>query len=187
MVGLYIYLNEGVRLYNSEIGDHSYVNFKTIINNTKIGKFCSIGSEVQFGMGNHPTNLISTHPAFYSNNKAFKTFANKVHFNEYEEIFLGNDVWIGSNVIIMGGISIGDSAIVAAGAVVTKNVKPFEVVGGIPAKHIKFRVEEKLIDQIRVTKWWDKDEKWLEENYLFFLNHKDFFNYFKNKNNEKNN
>ncbi len=178
LIGYHVYLGSKVRLKNSEIGNHSYVNANTIINHTKIGKFCSIGPDVQFGMGKHPTNLISTHPAFYSNNKVFKTFANKNQFKEYEEIVLGNDVWIGGNVIIMGGVNIGDGAIVAAGAIVTKNVKPYEIVGGIPAKHIKFRIDKKLINKIRSTKWWDKDEKWLEENYKLFLNHKIFFKYF---------
>jgi len=173
-IGNYVYLGSKTRLNNSEIGDHSYTNSDTHIGHTKIGKFCSIGSNVQFGMSKHPTDLISTHPAFYSNNKAFKTFSNKNHFKEYEEIILGNDVWVGSNVTIIGGVTIGDGAIVAAGAIVTKNVKPYEIVGGVPAKHIKFRIGETLIDKLIETKWWDKDEKWLEQNHELFLNKNNF-------------
>jgi len=178
LIGHYIFLSSKVRLNGSEIGDHSYVNSNTVINHTKIGKFCSIGSNVVFGMGIHPTDLISTHPAFYSNNKNFKTYAGKNYFKEFERITVGNDVWIGSDVKIMGGVNINDGAIIGTGAIVTKDVKPYEIVGGVPAKHIKFRIDEKLIDRIIGTKWWDKDEKWFEENFELFLNSKKFLNYF---------
>lgn len=177
-IGNYVYLGTKTRLNNSEIGDYSYTNSNTYISYTKIGKFCSIGSNVQFGMGKHPTDLISTHPTFYSNNKAFETFSNKNYFKEYEEILLGNDVWIGSNVTIMGGVNIGDGAIVAAGAIVTKDVKPYEIVGGVPAKHIKFRLEESIILKIQKTEWWNKDGKWLKQNYKMFLNNEKFLKYF---------
>jgi len=174
----HVYLGNEVSLQNSSIGSHSYVNSKTNINFTEIGKFCSIGPNVKFGMGLHPTNLISTHPSFYSNNKSFKTFADKTYFKEYDKTILGNDVWVGSDVIVMGGISIADGAIIAAGAVVTKDVGAYEVVGGIPAKHIKYRINKELIEKIRNTKWWDKDEKWFEEHYHIFLDDKKFRDYF---------
>ncbi|MCB0472384.1 MAG: CatB-related O-acetyltransferase, partial [Flavobacteriaceae bacterium] len=169
-IGYHVFLGTGVQLYNSAIGDHSYVNSKSSINYTKIGKFCSIGSNVTMGMGIHPTDLVSTHPAFYSNNKAFKTYADKNYYVEYGNIEIGNDVWVGSNVTILENVFIGDGAIIATGAVVTKDVKPYEIVGGIPAKHIKYRIKEDLIEKIRATKWWDKDENWLQENFHLFLN-----------------
>ncbi len=181
-IGKYIYLGSGVKLNNSVIGDHSYVNSNTIINNTVIGKFCSIASYVKFGLGSHPTHLISTHPSFYSNKHVFKTFADKMYFTKDNKITVGNDVWIGESVTIMGGVTIGDGAIIATGAIVTKDVTPYEVVGGVPAKHIKFRFDEKLIEQIRITKWWDKDEKWFEENYKLFLDQEIFLNFFNIKN-----
>ncbi|WP_117882541.1 xenobiotic acyltransferase family protein [Aureibaculum luteum] len=180
-IGKNVLLSNDVSLSNSTIDDHSYVNAKTHVGHTVIGKFCSIASNVQFGLGKHPTNLVSTHPAFYANNKGFKTFSDKDLFKEYDEIILKNDVWIGNDCIIMSGVTIGNGAIVAAGSVVTKDVKPYEVVGGVPAKHIKFRIEERFIDQIQKTKWWDKEEEWLERNYKNFLNLEEFL-----KNIEKN-
>lgn len=177
-IGYYVFLGTKVQLNNSEIGDHSYVNSNSIINNTKIGKFCSIASYVRFDLGYHPTHLISTHPAFYSNNHPYKTYAKKNAFTKVEKIVLGNDVWIGESVKIMGGVNIGDGAIIAAGAVVTKDVKPYEIVGGVPAKHIKYRINENLIEKIRATKWWDKDEHWFEENFELFLNTEMFLKYF---------
>ncbi|MBJ2172616.1 CatB-related O-acetyltransferase [Aureibaculum sp. A20] len=167
---------------NSKIGNHSYVNSKTSVNRTSIGKFCSIGSNVVFGLGKHPTTIISTHPAFYSNNKSFKTFADKVYFKEYENIKIGNDVWIGYNSIIMDGVNIGNGAIIAAGAVVTKDVKPYEVVGGVPARHIKYRFTHDMINLIEKTEWWNNDEDFFKDNYKIFLDNEKFINYFKNRN-----
>lgn len=178
-IGKYVYLGNKVTIKKSEISNHSYVNSNTYISNAIIGKFCSIGSNILFGIAIHPTYLISTHPAFYSNNKAFKTYSDRNYFKEYgEKIIIGNDVWIGSNVTIKGGVKIEDGAIIAAGAIVTKDVKPYEVVGGIPAKHIKFRIDEKLINSIRATEWWNKDERWIEENYELFLDNENFLRYF---------
>ncbi len=180
-IGKHIYLGKKVSLVKSSIGDHSYVNSSTSIRNTLIGKFCSIGANSLFGMANHPTDFISTHPAFYSNDKTFKTFADKNYFKESDEkIIIGNDVWIGNGVTIKGGVLIGDGAIVAAGSIVTKNVKPYEIVGGIPARHIRNRIEEELIKVIKDSNWWDKDEKWFEENYNLFLDKEKFKKYFKN-------
>lgn len=185
-VGDNIFLGNQVKLYETNIGSNSYVNTNTKIIYTDIGKFCSIGSDVEIGMGIHPTDLVSSHPAFYSNNKAFETFADKVHFKEYDRIVIENDVWIGTKVIIMGGVKIGTGAIVAAGAVVTKDVKPYEIVGGVPAKHIKFRIPELEIEEILKSKWWDKPTDWLRRNHLLFLDRNKFLYYF-SSNQEQNN
>ncbi len=177
-IGKHVFLGSEVQFKNATIGDYSYINAKTHVNHTRIGKFCSIGPEVQFGLGKHPTNLISTHPTFYATNKPFDTFSDKNYFKEFQEIELGNDVWIGSKSIIMGGVTIGNGAIVAAGSIVTKDVQPYEVVGGVPAKHIKYRLDENTIIALEKIKWWDKDEKWLQENYELFLDNKKFIKYF---------
>lgn len=177
-IGNNIFFGSEVQFRNSVIGDYSYINSKTFVNYTRIGKFCSIGFAVQFGLGKHPTNLISTHPIFYAINKPFNTFSDKNHFKEFQEIVLGNDVWIGSKSIIMDGVTIGNGAIVAAGSIVTKDVQPYEVVGGVPAKHIKYRLDENTIKVLEKIKWWDKDEKWLQENYELFLDNEKFIKYF---------
>lgn len=180
IVGQNVYLGNEVTLNDSAIGDFSYINARTSVNRTKIGKFCSIASEVSFGLGKHPTNLVSTHPAFYANNKSFRTFSDKTYFEEFEEIVIGNDVWVGNNSIVMGGITIGNGAIVAAGSIVTKNVKSYEIVGGVPAKHIKYRIDERLIKQIESTEWWNREEEWLQENFKLFLDINAFIKYMNN-------
>lgn len=83
-------------------------------------------------------------------------------------ILIGNDVWIGSNVSILGGIEIGNGAVIGAGAVVTKNVEPYSVVAGVPAKELRKRFTEKEILFLESFKWWNKDIKWLEENVVLF-------------------
>jgi acetyltransferase-like isoleucine patch superfamily enzyme len=107
-----------------------------------------------------------------------ETFADKQYFNEYTEVKIGNDVWIGEDVIIPGGVTIGDGAVIASRAVVTRDVAPYSVVGGVPARHIKFRFGEDQIKKLQAIKWWDRDEQWLRDNFKLFLNVNDFFSHF---------
>ncbi len=168
-MGNHVYIGNGCSIVNTKIGGRSYLNVSTNIRNATIGKYCSIGSHVDIGIGIHPTTFVSTHPAFYSNNKAFETFADKMYVKEEAKIEIGNDVWIGSYAKIIGNINIGDGAIVALGAIVTKDVPPYSIVGGVPAKIIKYRFEKDKIDLLINLKWWDKDEKWIKENYKKFM------------------
>lgn len=166
--GIYNYLGENVSVINTTLGDYTYVNRDSKLLNTKTGKFCSIGPNVQIVLGKHPLDLVSTHPAFYSINKAFKTFSDTKYFNEYDHVTIGNDVWIGEGVLIPAGVTIGDGAVITARAVVTKDVAPYSVVGGVPAKFIKYRFTEEIIEQIKATKWWDWPENELKSSFKLF-------------------
>ena len=86
-----------------------------------------------------------------------------------ESVVIGNDVWIGADAIILPGVRIGDGAVIAAGAVVTKDVECYEVVGGNPARHIKYRFEQSTIDKLMKLQWWNWDEKKLRENIELFF------------------
>jgi acetyltransferase-like isoleucine patch superfamily enzyme len=167
-IGRNNFLGENVSLINSTIGDYSYINTNSKVSNTIIGKFCSIGPNVQIVLGSHPSKFVSSHPIFYANNKPFRTFSDEVYFKEYEEVVIGNDVWIAEGVLIPGGVKIGDGAIIMARAVVTKDVEPYSIVGGIPAKHIKYRFDVETINRISQSEWWDWEEKKLRENYKKF-------------------
>lgn len=128
-----------------------------------IGNYCSIGSGAIFMMaGNqgHNTNWLSTFP-FYFQANIFKNAKNG--FVKAGNTVIGNDVWIGSEAMIMSGITIGDGAIIAARAVVVKNVEPYSIVGGNPATVIKTRFEDKEIEQLLIMKWWNWKEAKVKE------------------------
>lgn len=146
----------GCKLSNVNIGDYSYISKGSDINNSKIGRYCSIAPYVKIGFGIHPTNYLSTSPIFYNDNNVFGFSINHDNeFKEFKETNIGNDVWIGLNAIIIDGIKIGDGSIIGAGAVVTKDVEPYSIVGGVPAKLIRYRFNEEKIKRLLDTRWWD--------------------------------
>ncbi|MDV4150305.1 CatB-related O-acetyltransferase [Clostridium sp. AL.422] len=154
----------GCKLSNVTMGDYSYISKKSDISNCQIGKFCSIAPGVKIGFGMHPTNLISTSPLFYTDKNVFKYAIKKdKSFIEHKKTIIGNDVWIGLNSIILDGIKIGDGAIVAAGAVVTKDIPPYAVVGGVPAKIIKYRFDEEKRKELTKFNWWNLEEDKIRE------------------------
>lgn len=158
-MGTYVAVLSGAYLNKVDISDFSYISNDSVISNVDIGKFCSIGPHVQIGLAPHPSRgFVSTYPAFYSNyNGGCQTSfrKDKIFDDSVPKTNIANDVWIGSNAIIPGGISIGSGAIVAAGAVVVKDVPPYAVVGGNPAKVIRYRFSEEQIVVLLASKWWD--------------------------------
>ena len=170
---------DNVVLSNVILGDYSYIGFNSNISNTTIGKFCSIGSNVKCGLGDHPSKIfVSTHPIFYSLKKQCGiTFSDQNYFIEEKPILIGNDVWIGSNVVILGGVTIGDGAIIASGAVVTSDIPSFKIYGGIPAKHLKDRFTIEEVAFLNRIKWWERDLNWLKENFKLFHNIQDLIKF----------
>ncbi len=162
---------------SSEIGSGTYISEYSTLQFSKIGRFCSIADNVRCGMGSHPTNtFVSTHPSFFSTTKqAGFTFVKENIFEELPKVDnlnfvveIGNDVWIGSGVKILDGIKIGNGAIIGANAVVTKNIDPYTINVGIPAKSIKKRFTDQQIEFLETIKWWNKDFCWIKENAHYF-------------------
>ncbi|NJY64065.1 CatB-related O-acetyltransferase [Salinimicrobium sp. CDJ15-81-2] len=144
------------RVVNSSISDFSYISYGSIISNCSIGKFCSIAQNVKIGLGKHPINYISTSPAFYSlKNPLGLQWSKEQSYLENEQTIIGNDVWIGTNVTILDGVQIGNGSIVGANSVVSKDVEPYSIVGGVPAKLIRKRFSTDLISELELLKWWD--------------------------------
>jgi acetyltransferase-like isoleucine patch superfamily enzyme len=170
--GMYNTIYDHVIMIDVKLGDFTYVAAGSIISNAKIGKFCSIGPDIKCGLAFHPNQIfVSTHPVFYSMEKQSQiTFADKSYFDEYKDIRIGNDVWIGANVIIVGEIEIGDGAIIATGSIVTKSVPPYAIVAGVPAKVIRYRFVDSDIKFMLNLKWWNLDIKWIKENFKLFHN-----------------
>lgn len=158
------------RFTNSNLDDNSYVGLFAFINNTEIGKYCSISMNFKSGLGQHPTNFISTSPVFYSKKYAIKNSlaSDEVSFQEYAKVTIGNDVWIGADVIVMDGVVIGDGAIIASKAVVVKDVPNYAIVGGVPGKVLKYRFSDEIITELEKLQWWNWGKEKLEKNKSFF-------------------
>lgn len=164
-------INRFVKIKNSEVGDYSYISNNCDITNTTIKRFCSIADNCRIGTASHTLNNISTSPIFTLKDNATHTAwvqKDVGHFNEVKRVHIGNDVWIATHVIIKDGITIGDGAIIGAGAVVVKDVPPYAVVGGVPAKIIKYRFEQSIINKLLELQWWNASDEKLRDNIKYF-------------------
>lgn len=170
-------LSKGVYIEHTQMGYASYIGGGSNIHHANIGRYCSIGANVKIIVGQHPTRkYVSTHPAFFSLAKqAGFTYCDTQKYEEIKYadsegcyITIGNDVWVGTDVKLLGGIHIGDGAVVAAGAVVTKDVPPYAIVGGVPARLIRYRFGEEQVEFLERLQWWNKDETWLKRHVDYF-------------------
>lgn len=154
---------------NIKIGYGTTLGYNNLLGGEIIvGKYCQVGADVALHASNHPMNYMTTYINKNLFNGALKTL------KQENKISIGHDVWIGHGVIVVGNVTIGNGAILAAGTVVTKDVAPYAVVAGVPAKEIKKRFSDAIIHEIETLKWWDLSEKELENiKPLFF---KDFTN-----------
>ncbi len=152
----------------SSIGRFTFINaHTTVFEHVSLGRFCSIGKNCEIGVASHPTDYLSTHPfqyfsGYFPNYPEYQEIKN-CNFEAYKQTHIGNDVWIGSNAIIINGVSIGDGAIIAAGAVVTKDVPDYAIVGGVPAKLIRMRFDQNTITSLKQLNWWNLNLDELKE------------------------
>lgn len=167
------FLKEKIKYYQWEIGDHSYgkpIVESEDIASLKIGKYCSIGRNVTLTLGNHITHTATTYP--FTSLRNYWPGARRdaiADHNTKGEIIIGNDVWIGSNVTILSGVTIGDGAVIAANSVVTKDVAPYAIVGGVPAKLLRMRHDDETISALLDIQWWNWSDEVVDERIKYLL------------------
>lgn len=155
----HVVINSDTVMDTATVGRFSYIGARGQLSRVEIGSFCSIGPELICGYGDHPADFVSTHPVFFSLGKqSGVTFARESLFAERKQIVVGHDVWIGARVFMRDGVKIGHGAIVAAGSVVIKDVPAYAIVGGVPAKVIKYRFSDEEIARLLALAWWNWDE-----------------------------
>lgn len=165
-----VVIYRGVKIKGSSVGRHSYIGNNTDVENAEIGSFCSIADHCRIGMASHTLDKLSTSPIFTLrvNGCQVQWVDKDIETEKNDRAYLGNDVWIGSHVLVKGGVHIGNGACVAAGAVVVKDVPPYAIVGGVPAKVIRYRFPEDVIAQLEELKWWNLPDEELMEHIAVF-------------------
>lgn len=158
--------------FEGKMGYGSYISENCFIYGN-VGRFCSIAPNVKCSTGTHPIGnpFVSCHPMFFSTRcQNGYTFADKDYFEEKAKpVTIGCDCWIGTNAFLCGGVKIGDGAVVYAGAVVTKDVPPYAVVAGIPARVIKYRYDDETIRFLLEDRWFDKPINWIDKHRDLFV------------------
>lgn len=144
------------------LGDYSYINTDSVIENTLIGKFCSISSEVRINPGEHCLNRMTTYPI----DRLIDEKTPRIN----KRINIGNDVLICAGAIILSGVEISDGAVIGAGAVVTHDVPAYAIVGGVPARVLRYRFSHNKIKELLALKWWDWSEEEIRKNKNLFTN-----------------
>jgi acetyltransferase-like isoleucine patch superfamily enzyme len=148
-IGKYTYGDHNLSIHYSDSGA------KLII-----GNFCSIAGNINIYLGgNHRTDWVTTYPFGHINQHIFNNFNGEGHPATKGDVIIGNDGWIAQNVTIMSGVTIGDGAIIANNSHVVKNVEPYSIVGGNPAKLIRYRFTTEQIKKLLEIKWWDWDDE----------------------------
>lgn len=145
------------------LGDFSYISGpRSYVEAARIGKFCSIARQVVIGPGDHDLSAVTTHPFPVSPAYGGLAGVTKQEAQKAPPV-IGNDVWIGINAIVMRGVTIGDGAVVAANSVVTRDVEPYTIVGGVPARYLKRRFPPEIAEALQRSRWWDWPDRILSK------------------------
>jgi acetyltransferase-like isoleucine patch superfamily enzyme len=155
-------LESGTVFYHSTMGRHSFCGYDCEISHADIGSFVSIANGVVIGGGRHPMEWVGMSPVFYEGRDSVKAKFSTHARAPVQRVRVGHDVWIGRSAIVLPGVEIGNGAVVGAGAVVTKDVAPYAVVAGSPARLLRYRFSESTVARLAATAWWDRDDETLE-------------------------
>jgi phosphonate metabolism protein (transferase hexapeptide repeat family) len=170
-IGAWVWLGPRTTVHESIVGDYSYTAGDVHIIYSEVGKFCSIASHARLNPGNHPMHRVTQHHLTYrrvsygladTDDNAF------FGWRRAHRVTVGHDVWIGHGAILLPGVSVGVGAVVGAGAVVTKDVAPYTIAVGVPARPIRRRFPDNMAERLQAIAWWDWSREQIEERYVDF-------------------
>lgn len=165
-LGRYTEINDGTRIAESSLDDYSYIMERCDIISTEIGKFVNIASEVRINPGNHPMEWVSQHHFLYRRRQYRMRDTDLQTFFDWrkrQKVTIGHDVWIGHKAIVLPGIRIGNGVVIGAGSVVTRDVAPYAIVAGVPAKQIRLRFPQAIWQAVEATGWYHWSHETLRE------------------------
>ena len=171
-------VESGTLFVSSSMDKLSFCGYDCQIVNCEIGKYCSIADDVKIGGARHPIEWVGMSPVFYSGRDSVKKKFSTFDRDEDKHTTIGNDVWIGANVIIIQGVTIGNGAVIGAGSVVTHNVGDYEIVAGNPARVIRKRFSDEIVNELLRIKWWDWPDEYLEESAHLIKHPSEFIDYY---------
>lgn len=161
-------ISSGTKFYRSSIGKYSYIGRNNFIVDAQIGSFCSIAPGCNIGGTGHPLNWVSTSSVFHKWQNILKKNFSRHEYEIFSETNIGNDVWIATNSMIKAGVKIGDGAVIGMGTVITKDVGPYEIWAGNPARMIRKRFDDETIEKLLKIQWWNWDDRLIEKNAKYF-------------------
>ena len=148
-------VDSGSIVVESEVGKYSYIGEHTSLLYVKVGNYTSISNYCAIGGGSHPIEWVSTSPVFNNSKSILGVSLSLNEYDPFNETKIGNDVWIGSHCLIKSGVKIADGAVIGMGSVVTKDVGPYEIWAGNPARLIRKRFDDTMIQRLLEVKWWE--------------------------------
>ncbi|MDE2362016.1 MAG: chloramphenicol acetyltransferase [Hyphomicrobiales bacterium] len=161
-LGRFTEVGARTKVVETEMGDYSYVVNDADIIYSKIGKFCSIAAHTRINPGNHPMERATQAHFTYRSSAYFEGESDDLDFFDWRRstpVIIGNDVWIGHGAIVLPGRTIGDGAVIAAGTIVTKDVAPYSIVAGNPARKLRERFSSDIAERLTLLRWWDWDHE----------------------------
>jgi acetyltransferase-like isoleucine patch superfamily enzyme len=172
----YVTIESGCYIGAKNIGKYTFVGMNSYIDKStfSIGRFCSIAMNAKISLQNHPHNWVTSHPFTYRKKYGFVPENISIEGVNTKKTTIGNDVWIGANVTILAGVTVGDGAIIGANSLVSKNIEPYTIVSGTPARLVRHRFDPEIIEKIQKSEWWNWNDEKIQANISKFASVEEF-------------